>query len=223
MPVVSKRQRFPRYPIQLPLLHKAESPAPASDGVGWTHDLSEVGMCAELAQRLPPQTSLTVRLRTDMGAIELGARTVWAGDPPLSAGGVRHGQTYTKVTPEQEQAVKDLVFRKGELLPVLVRVPLELPVLCRPKGGAAAPLEGHTGDISRGGILLRLPRAISPDTALELVLRTPTGPLTTEGAAVWVDPPEKRTPGEPVRHGVRFTDLDWATSMSLGRVLAETA
>ncbi len=217
------RQRTPRYPIRLPILHSSEGSPSDDAGVGWTRDLSEDGMCVELAERLPPPTSLLVRLRTDLGVIELGARVVWAGEARLNGGGVLHGVAFTQVTPDQHHALRDLVVRKGELLPVSVRVPLALSVLCRPKGGAGSFLRGRTGDISRGGLLLHLPQALPPETALEITLDTPKGPLTTEAAAVWVEPPERRTPGEPIRHGVRFTALGWSGSLSLGLLLAEAA
>ncbi len=217
------RQRTPRYPIHLPILHASEGSPSADAGVGWTRDLSEDGMCVELAERFPPPTSLQVRLRTDLGVIELGACVVWAGEARLNGGGVLHGVAFTQVTPDQHQALRDLVVRKGELLPVSVRVPLTLSILYRCKGEAGSFRQAWTGDISRGGLLLHLPQALTPETTLEIMLHTPKGPLATEAAAVWVEPPERRTPGEPIRHGVRFTALDWSGSLSLGLLLAEAA
>ena len=70
MPTPSEQRRFPRYPIQLPLLHMAIAPAQSIMGAGWTRSLSEGGATVELAERLRPQTALRVRLQTDRGAIE---------------------------------------------------------------------------------------------------------------------------------------------------------
>jgi len=102
------------------------------------------------------------------------------------------------------------------------RYPIQLPLLHRPIAPSPSSAGvGWTRDVSRGGLLLRLPQVLPPGTALELTLPTPTGPLPVAGTVVWVAPPEARTPDLPIRHGLRFTALDWATALSLGRVLAE--
>ena len=69
--------------------------------------------------------------------------------------------------------------------------------------------------------MLRLPRVLPPETALDLTLDTSEGALTAEGAIVWVVPPVGRTPGGPIRHGLRFTAIEWSTLLALARVLAE--
>jgi hypothetical protein len=55
--------------------------------------------------------------------------------------------------------------------------------------------------------MLRLPEVFPPEKVLELTLHTSYGPLAAEGAVVWVDPEERRIPGEPIRHGMRFIVL----------------
>lgn len=217
------RRIFPRYLIQLPLLHKAFAPASVRAGVGWTRNLSEGGACVELAERLPPQTSLHVILRTDGGAIELEAEVAWADKPSPSGGGVLHGLTFLRVLPDQLQALRTLILSKAQEQPAGVRLPIELPVTCRRKGQEEPPLQGMTGDISRGGLLLLVPEVLPPGSALHIILHTPKGPLAAEGEVVWVEPPGDRAVEPPFRHGLRFTSLGWSTSLSLGLFLAEAA
>jgi hypothetical protein len=219
MPASMGQRRFHRYPIHLPLLHKPRAPAPTRAGVGWTRNLSEGGACVELAERLQPQLPFRVRLRTDRGAIEVEAQVVWAGEPGRAGGGVLHGVIFTQVSPEQHQALRDLVYRKGDRGHAGVRLPFEVSVTCQRKGQPGLPLQGWTGDISPGGLLLRLPQGLSPGTLLELTLYTPNGPLTVGGTVVWAEPSQRRTPEEPIRHGLRFTSLGWSASLSLGLLL----
>ena len=215
----SLQRRFPRYPIRLPVLHKPKGPPKA--GVGWTRDLSEGGACVELAERLPPQTVYSLRLQTERGPIEVEAQVAWAGEPEVG-GGIPHGVAFTQIAPDQREALRDLLRARGKVEECGVRLPLALPVMCRPPGHFGPPLHGRTGDVSRWGLSLCLLQALPPGTPLELTLHTPRGPLTVAGTVVWVDPPEGRSPGALIAHGVRFTSLDWPTSLSLGLVLIES-
>ena len=79
-----------------------------------------------------------------------------------------------------------------------------------------ASLPGRTRDVSRGGLLLRLPHPLPPETTLSLTLHTSHGPLGAEGTVVWVAPPEMRSPGGSVPHGVRFTAFPWPSLLALG-------
>lgn len=218
----SERRHFRRYPIQLPVLHRRKGPAPAQPGVGWTQNLSEGGACMELAEPLQSRLPLLVHLRTERGIIEAEAGVAWAEKPPLATGGILHGVAFTQLAPDPLQALGDLILTKGLVRPAGVRLPFEVPVTYQLRGEAGPPFHGWTHDISRGGLLLRLPKVLPLGTLLEVTLHTPTGPLTTEGAVTWVAPLEGRTPGGPIRHGVRFTALDWPTALSLGLLLTES-
>ncbi|MEK7204011.1 MAG: PilZ domain-containing protein [candidate division NC10 bacterium] len=219
MPDSSERREFGRYLIVLPILHKPEDPAAGSVGVGWTRNVGEGGTCVDLAESLRLQTPLRVRLQTDQGTIELEAHVAWAGEPSPGGGGIRHGLAFAPISHEQHQALQDLLVSKGEKRLAGVRLPLDLSVTCQPRGSEGVSVQGRTGNMSRGGMLLHLSEPIPPETVLEITLHTPQGPLTAEGEVVWVEPPEKRTPGEPIRHGLQFTVLGWSTSLSLGLFL----
>jgi len=218
----SERREFHRYPIHLPVLHRRKGPALAQPGVGWTQNLSEGGVCVELAEPLPSQLPLVVHLRAERGIIEAEAEVAWAEKPPLATGGILHGMAFTQLAPDPLQTLRDLILTTGIVRPAGVRLPLEVPVTYQLRGEAGPPFHGWTHDISRGGLLLRLPKVLPMGTRLEVTLHTPTGPLTTEGAVTWVAPLEGRTPGGPIRHGFRFTALDWPTALSLGLLLTES-
>lgn len=220
MPEWSVQRRVPRYPIKLPILYKRKGPAPARAGVGWTRDLSEGGACLELAEGLEPSSSLQLFLRTDQGGLELDAEVRWAAGP-APGGGVLHGVAFTEIAPDQRQLLRDLILSKGQVRQAGVRLPAEVPVTCQPKGQAGPPLQGRTGDLSRAGLLLRLPQVLPPDTVMVVSLPTSRGPVAAEGVIVWVEPPEAQTPGKLIRHGVRFTDIGWASELALGLLLAE--
>lgn len=219
----SERRQFARYLIQLPLLHKSGAVAPAKVGVGWTHNLSEGGTCVEMAERFPVEMPLCARLQTDRGPIEVEGRVVWAARTAPAAGGILHGVAFSPLPAEQLCALHDLIRLKGEMRLAGVRLPLEVPVTCRPEGQAGLLLQGRTGNLSRGGVLLCLPEVLQVGTVVALTLHTPHGTLTAQGAVVWSDPPERQAPGELIRHGLRFTALGWSTTLSLGLVLTDAA
>jgi hypothetical protein len=205
--------------MQLPCLFETAAP-PGKAGVGWTRDLSEGGACLELAECLPPRTPLQLTFKAPEAPVQAEAEVVWARVAGVAVSGALHGVRFLKVAPAEMEALRALIHIKGQGRQAGVRLPLELPVTCRPKGQGGPPFEGVSGDISRGGMLLRLPEVLPPDTVLEITLHTPKGPLTAWGGRAWVDPPERRIPGELIRQGIQFLALDWSTTLSLGLCLA---
>lgn len=223
MPEGSAQRQFPRYLIQLPILHKTRGPAPVRVGVGWTRNVSEGGACMELADRLPPQTRLRVALRTDRGGIEVEAEVVWSGEPGPLKEGILHGVAFTHLSSDQLRDVRGLIRTKGQVRTAGVRFPLTIPATCKPADRSGQSLEGTTGDISRGGLLLLLPEILPSGTRLAVTLHVAEGPITVGGTVVWAEPPAARTLGPPFRHGLQFTGLGWSTWLSLGLFLAEPA
>lgn len=222
MPEASSRRQYRRYPIQLPVLHQAKTPAPSKAGVGWTHNLSEGGACVELAEPLRPQMPLWVRLQTDEGPIDVEAQVTWAGEFSTPKAGILHGVTFTQIVPYHLSALRNLILCKGLIRPLKVRLPFDVPVTCRPEGKNGPPIQGRTRDISRGGLLLRLSEVVPPETVMEVTVHTSPGPLKVDGAVAWVAPPESRAPGGPIRHGLRFTRPTWSTSLAFGSLLVES-
>ncbi len=223
MPEVVSGRQFTRYPVQLPILYRIESSPSPRVGAGWTHDLSEGGACVELADPLSSKTSLIVRLQTEGGPIELAAKVLWTGNEPRPGGGVLHGLAFVQTSPSKLQALRDFLLPLSMASHAGLRLPISIPVTCHPKDPPGPPLQGRTGNMSRDGMLVRFSEVVSPRTVLNLTLHTAKGPMGVEGVAVWVDPPERRTVGEPIAHGVRFTSITWTTSLALGLLLAETS
>ena len=217
----SVQRRFPRYVIQLPLLHSNGPPAPGQGGVGWTRNLSEEGACVELAEGLWLRMPLHLLLRTDRGGIELQAQVVWVGEPSRVGGGILHGMTFDHLLPDQLRTLRELIRSKGQVRNAGVRVPLEISVTCTPTRSRRPTLQGLAADISHGGSLLLLPEVVAPGSTMNVTLQTTADPLTVEGEVVWVEPPGGRAVGPPFRHGFRFTALRWPTSLSLGFILIE--
>lgn len=216
----SVHSQFTRYSIVLPLVHTRSAPALSRSGVGWTRNLSERGACVELEERLHPKTSLQVRLRAPRGAVDMDAQVVWAGETPISRGLVLHGLMFTRVTPAQRRMLQDLLAQQGQRTGV--RVSAEMTVTCQRRDQTGPPVEGQTRDISRSGLSLRLPESLPLGTVLQLTLHTPSGPLAAEGAVVWAEAPGREIPRAPSRHGVQFTSLGLAKSLTLGLMLAES-
>jgi hypothetical protein len=216
-----EKRRHPRYSIRLPLLHKAESSGADRAEMGWTHNMGEGGACVELAERLQPQGPIRVRLQTAKGAIELETKLIWSRQTDSAGGGILHGMAFLQIAPEQLEHFRELLLSEGSVRHAGVRWPLEISVTCQPQDQLGPPVQGRTGDIGRGGLLLRLPEALPPGTRLEVTLHAPQEPLTVSGEVVWVEAAERRTPGELIGHGLRFTSLGRSLSTALGSLLAE--
>jgi hypothetical protein len=103
------------------------------------------------------------------------------------------------------------------------RLALDIPVTVIARSRPGEVIAGRTGNASRGGALLLLPQALGAGILVTVRLQTPREPLRLDAAVVWVDPPEKRQPGQPIRHGVQFVSLDWSTSLALGLLLTGAA
>ena len=208
-------QQFIRYPIQLPFLCQTADGAVGGTQVGWTRNLSEGGACLHLAKVILPRTSLWVLFQTDGDPIAAKARVVWTGEAGI--GLIPHGVAFTQIAPDQRESLWDLIRSRGQVRPGGIRLPLDLSVTCWRKRQARSLIRGRTANVSRGGLLLCLADVLVPATALVITLHTAAGPLTTEGATVWVAPRKRRTPKELIRHGVQLSDHD--VSLALARLL----
>lgn len=210
--------RFPRYSMQLPVLHKPKSPPPAKAGIGWTRNVGEQGTCVELAEVLKPSMPVWLYLHTDRGTIEAEARVVWGRELLQGEGGILHGFTFTRVSPSHLTILADMLLFKRKMRDDGVRLPLDLPVTCEPSG-STKPVNGRTINLSRGGVLIHLPPRLPVKTVLRLTLHAPTGPLDGEGLVVWTEALEKSRPGALIPHGLRFTYLSWSCPLTLGHLL----
>ncbi len=208
-----------RYPIQLPLLYWRKEGTRSRAGAGWTCELSEGGATVVLPERLPSQTPLRLRIQTDRGPIEAEARVIWVAEAGPAGIENTHGLVFTQQDAEYLQALQDLLLGFSMVAHAGMRMPVDLPIVCKPKAPGGLPLRGRVGEVSRGGLRLRLPQSLPPGTGIEITLHTGNGPLTLEGAIVWVQHPGQRTTGTLIDHGVRFTSSTWSVSLALGFLL----
>lgn len=214
------RRKHARYPIVVPILYGFERSDSVMASAGWTRDLGEGGACLELPERLEVSGIIRLFLRTDQEGIAAQGQVMWT-EGPLQTGGILHGVSFTGMASAQHQAVQELLLRRRVVWRAVVRIPVELPVIYQLKGQPRSLHQGRTENVSRRGLLLRLPLVYSPGTSLEVNLHTPHGHLPAEGMIVRVQPLEAQMPGEAIRHGFHFTDISHATQITLGRVLAE--
>ena len=220
MPDLLVERRFPRYGIQVPLLHKTETSQTNPVGIAWTRNLSEGGACVEFAMPLQPEALLDLRLQTDRGAIAASANVVWVGDSDQIGQSVPHGLAFTLLSSDQRRALQEIVTWGREQRRADLRLSFEVSVTCQQAGSPLSPpIEGLTGDISRGGLLLLLPQVLPSGTVLTLTLQTVRGPLTARGEIVWVESPVGQLLGPPFRHGFRFTAIGWFALLNLGMLL----
>ncbi len=220
MPELLIERRFPRYAIQVPLLHKTGTSQSSSVEIAWTRNLNEGGACVELTTPLRPQVSLVLRLQTDQGAIAAAANVVWVEYPGRTGSSIPHGVSFTLLTSDHLQALRKLVAQRKDQARPEVRLSFEVSVTCHWAGlPSRPPVEGLTGNISRGGLLLLLPQVLSSGTNLELILHTVKGPLAARGEIVWAESSVGQLLGPPFRHGFRFTAIGWSTLLNLGVLL----
>jgi hypothetical protein len=208
-----------RYPIQLPLLYWRKTGPQTRARAGWTHELSDEGASVELADRVASETLLRIRIQSDRGSIEAEGQVVWFADPAPAGVENYHGLVFTQIAPDHLQTLRDLLLPLSMVAHAGMRLAVDLPATCKPKGLGGRPLQGRAGDVSRGGLLLRLPHALPLGTEMEIILHAGNGPITLEGAIVWADKSEEWKVGELIDHGVRFTSSTWSISLALGFLL----
>jgi hypothetical protein len=214
------RRSFARYPIVVPVLYATKRLDPVRSGAGWTANLSEGGACLEFSDPIDASTHLALVLRTDQDRVSMEGRVVWTKSLGPENGTI-HGLAFERTSPDQDRALKDLLRRKGMVWQGVVRIPADLPVICHLKGQPRSLHQGRTENVSRGGLSLRLHLVVPTGTNLEVTLQTAHGHLSTEGTIVRVEPLEAQIPGEPIRHGFRFTEIRSPAVMALSRVMAE--
>jgi c-di-GMP-binding flagellar brake protein YcgR len=95
-----------------------------------------------------------------------------------------------------------------------VRIPHQIKVMCGTAGNGAAPVEGVTQDISRGGVRLRLDRLLDVGIRLHVALRNPQYDMCVDltGTVVWA---ETLPEGAGYEAGVRFSDLTTEQNQNL--------
>ena len=220
MSELSAQHRSSRYPIQLPLLFWRQSAVRTRAGAGWTRELGAGGLTAELAEPVESEDPLRIRIQTERGPIEAQAKVAWIGAPTEREAEYCYGLTFTQIAPDHLQALQDLLLPLSMVPHVGMRLAMDLSATCRPKNSGGVLLKGRVGEVSRGGLLLRLPQDVPRGTLLEITLDSGKGPVSLEGEIAWVQTPTAAHGAWLIEHGVRFTSSTWSVSLALGFLMA---
>lgn len=196
------RQRFRRYALRFPVAYvKLGQEKACPTGTGWTEDLGERGACLKLPRALHLGWRLGLVIFSEPEVIEAEAVVVW-----VRAGGQRnfydHGIEFVHLAPEYYASLLKALPQQKSVKPRMAqRFPIALPVSCRVGRIDPALLEGRTGDISRSGAMIYLPRPIPPRTRVELTLYA-AEPDRIRGKVRWVA--SSSDDAGLFRHGVEF-------------------
>jgi len=215
MPAAETARQFQRHALQFPIRYLATGEDPVHSQTGWTSNLSEGGVALELNERLPPATRLRVWLFTERGSLPVEGQVVWEVSAPQTTGSVLHGVAFTTLTPEQVEELRRLTSPAEVERRSGPRFSLNRPITCRVQEGQPELVDGEIGNVSRGGLLLRMALALPLGTTIAFSLAAPQGAITGTGEVDWVEPAEGSAPGKPIRHGLRFTALGWADACAL--------
>jgi hypothetical protein len=109
MPELAEKRQVLRSEIKLPVLYRRKTPESVQAGVGWTHNLSDEGACLELSGRLDDKSVIQLLFQTDQGGLAIGAVVIWAAAIRQRGEGILHGVDFPDITPEQRQAIRDLL------------------------------------------------------------------------------------------------------------------
>jgi hypothetical protein len=214
-------REFQRHALQFPIRYLSAGADSARLQTGWTCNLSEGGVALELNERLPPATRLRVWLFTERGSLPVEGQVVWEVSAPQTAGSVLHGVAFTTLTPVQVEELRRLTSPAEAERRSGPRFSLSRPISCRLQAGQPELVDGETGNVSRGGLLLRMSLALPLGTTIAFSLSAPQGAITGTGEVDWVEPPEGHAPGEPIHHGFRFTALGWADACALAVLVTD--
>lgn len=119
-----------------------------------------------------------------------------------------------------EEVVDDATQTVPRGLRLSARFPSHFAVRCaiQENGETIQEVEGHTGNISRGGVLAWLPEPVTPGTLLRFQLKSFHGTVAVAGKVVWQD--TDMIGGRPIPHGVKILKfLERSDAWRYGRYL----
>ncbi|MFQ5655956.1 MAG: PilZ domain-containing protein [Candidatus Methylomirabilales bacterium] len=195
------RQRFPRYPIQVPVFfRRLDQEKPVQAGVGMTEELGEGGASLFLEAELPMGCRLGLLFFVKGEIVESEARVVWTQARDRET--FYHDVEFIHLTPGHLTSLLTVLPQEKSLRRQGVRIPMTLQVSCQVVGAESPPLEGLIQDISRIGVMLTLSQRLSSQTPVEMTLRD----LQEEripGVVQWANPLDDSS--GRFSHGIEFT------------------
>lgn len=204
------RARDPRFPLAVPVrITVQEAPgAPAPHRLeGLTANVSEGGVALDLPDRLEPWTPLSLRVEAEDQAVMLEVLVVWAAEPAAPGRPVRHGCIIVAMDPDQRETWRRFLRSFGYQRPYTrrdPRYPLVAAVRCSIEAAPAA-LEGKAENVSEGGLLIRLPLALTVGAPVRAALRLGGTVVERSARVIWVLGATADDGRRIYRHGLEFT------------------
>jgi hypothetical protein len=169
--------------------------------IGTTRNVSLGGVQAELPAA-PPEGTVEILLRVGERAVTAQGRMAWVRQVP---DGIRCGFAFTGMEAGHAAAWEAFLAQQGGPTPRLHgRLAMDLPITCRLRGRPGPDLPGRLGNVSDGGMLVRLPAPLEAGQEMEVTLPTAETPLVVSAAVAWGERASLPDGGGLVRHGLRF-------------------
>ena len=203
MVAAPEQGRHLRYDACLPVVCRAMArteEAPLSL-IGTTRNVSLGGLQAELPAA-PPEGAVEILLRVGERAVTAQGRLAWAHPVPE---GTRCGFAFIGMEAEHAAVWEAFLAQQGGPTPRLHgRLAMDLPITCRLRRRPGLDLPGRLGNVSDGGMLVRLPAPLETGQEMDVTLLTAETPLVVSAAVAWGDRAPLPDGGDLIRHGLRF-------------------
>jgi hypothetical protein len=199
----AEQGRHLRYDACLPVVCRAVArteEAPLSL-IGMTRNVSLGGLQAELPAA-PPEGAVEILLRVGERAVTVQGRLAWSR--PVSEG-IRCGFAFIEMEAGHAAVWEAFLAQQGGPTPRLHgRLAMDLSITCRLRGRPGRDLAGRLGNVSDGGMLVRLPAPLEVGQEMDVTLLTPETPLVVSATVAWGDRAPLPDEGGLIRHGLRF-------------------
>lgn len=158
----NENRQDPRLQVRIPV--RCDSAEPGYRTLGLTQNVSRSGLLIEAPELLARGTTTRLRLLTGDRIAEAEAVVVWTLE--RSAG--QMGMRLTRMSEADSIAWEQLLaFQGGPTPRASVRIALDLEITC--VVGPDSAVTGRMENLSDGGLLVVLPRAIPPQTHVRVV------------------------------------------------------
>ncbi len=203
MVAAAEQGRHLRYDACLPVVCRAVArteEAPLSL-IGMTRNVSLGGLQAELPAA-PPEGAVEILLRVGERAVTAQGRLAWSRPVPE---GTRCGFAFIGMEAGHAAVWEAFLAQQGGPTPRLHgRLAMDLSITCRLRGRPGRDLAGRLGNVSDGGMLVRLPAPLEVGQEMDVTLLTPETPLVVSATVAWGDRAPLPDEGGLIRHGLRF-------------------
>jgi len=195
--------RHLRYEARLPVVCRAMAGAEEAPPslIGTTRNVSLGGLQAELPAA-PPEGAVEILLRVGERAVTAQGRLAWSRPIPE---GTHCGFAFIGMEAGHAAVWEAFLAQQGGPTPRLHgRLAMDLPITCRLRGRPGLDLPGRLGNISDGGMLVRLPAPLEASQEMDVTLLTAETPLVVSAAVAWGDRAPLPDGAGLIRHGLRF-------------------